>query len=100
VDAARLRDHVARPGAFNPHPGPWWEGSAPLERAKGLLLAQQHQEIAGLERQQRVVAELVLLELVAEQATREGTAEADPGPGGYAPGDTQEFGAVRVTSLE
>ena len=29
---------------------------------------------------------------VAEQATREGTAEADPGRVGYAPGDTQEFG--------
>ena len=32
---------------------------------------------------------------VAEQATREGTAEADPGSVGYAPGDTQEFGAIR-----
>ncbi len=31
---------------------------------------------------------------VAEQAKREGTAEADPGSVGYAPGDTQEFGAV------
>jgi malate dehydrogenase (oxaloacetate-decarboxylating) len=33
---------------------------------------------------------------VAEQAKREGTAEADPGSVGYAPGDTQEFGAVRT----
>jgi malate dehydrogenase (oxaloacetate-decarboxylating) len=32
---------------------------------------------------------------VAEQATRDGTAKADPGSVGYAPGDTQEFGAVR-----
>src|ERR687893_1280690 len=32
---------------------------------------------------------------VAEQATREGAAEADPGSVGYAPGDTQEFGAIR-----
>ena len=32
---------------------------------------------------------------VAEQAKREGTAEADPGSVGYAPGDTQEFGAIR-----
>jgi malate dehydrogenase (oxaloacetate-decarboxylating) len=31
---------------------------------------------------------------VAEQATREGTADADPGALGYAPGDTQEFGAL------
>ena len=32
---------------------------------------------------------------VAEQATREGAAEADPGSVGSAPGDTQEFGAIR-----
>jgi malate dehydrogenase (oxaloacetate-decarboxylating) len=32
---------------------------------------------------------------VAEQAKREGTAEADPGSVGYAPGDTTEFGAIR-----
>jgi malate dehydrogenase (oxaloacetate-decarboxylating) len=32
---------------------------------------------------------------VAAQATREGSAVADPGSRGYAPGDTQEFGAVR-----
>jgi malate dehydrogenase (oxaloacetate-decarboxylating) len=32
---------------------------------------------------------------VAAQAKREGTAEADPGSLGYAPGDTQEFGALR-----
>jgi hypothetical protein len=32
---------------------------------------------------------------VAEQAKREGAAGADPGSLGYAPGDTQEFGAVR-----
>ncbi len=32
---------------------------------------------------------------VAAQATREGTAEADPGSVGYAPGDTTEFGAIR-----
>jgi malate dehydrogenase (oxaloacetate-decarboxylating) len=32
---------------------------------------------------------------VAEQAKREGAAEADPGAIGYAPGDTQEFGAIR-----
>jgi malate dehydrogenase (oxaloacetate-decarboxylating) len=32
---------------------------------------------------------------VAEQAKREGSAEADPGTRGYAPGDTQEFGALR-----
>jgi malate dehydrogenase (oxaloacetate-decarboxylating) len=32
---------------------------------------------------------------VAEQAKREGTAEADPGSVGYAPGDTKEFGAIR-----
>jgi malate dehydrogenase (oxaloacetate-decarboxylating) len=32
---------------------------------------------------------------VAEQAKREGTAEADPGSVGYAPGDTTEFGALR-----
>ena len=32
---------------------------------------------------------------VAEQATREGRAEADPGTRGYAPGDTPEFGALR-----
>jgi malate dehydrogenase (oxaloacetate-decarboxylating) len=32
---------------------------------------------------------------VAEQAKREGTAKADPGSVGYAPGDTQEFGAIR-----
>jgi malate dehydrogenase (oxaloacetate-decarboxylating) len=32
---------------------------------------------------------------VAEQAKREGAAEVDPGTRGYAPGDTQEFGAVR-----
>src|SRR5262245_41498792 len=32
---------------------------------------------------------------VAEQAKREGTAEAEPGSVGYAPGDTQEFGAIR-----
>ncbi len=32
---------------------------------------------------------------VAAQATREGTAEADPGSVGYAPGDTTEIGAVR-----
>jgi malic enzyme len=31
---------------------------------------------------------------VAEQAKREGTADADPGSLGYAPGDTQEFGAL------
>ena len=31
---------------------------------------------------------------VAEQATREGSAVADPGSRGYAPGDTQEFGAL------
>jgi hypothetical protein len=31
---------------------------------------------------------------VAEQATREGSAKADPGSIGYAPGDTQEFGAL------
>jgi malate dehydrogenase (oxaloacetate-decarboxylating) len=31
---------------------------------------------------------------VAEQAKREGSAEADPGTRGYAPGDTQEFGAL------
>src|SRR5262245_41132870 len=31
---------------------------------------------------------------VAEQAKREGSAEVDPGTRGYAPGDTQEFGAV------
>ena len=33
---------------------------------------------------------------VAEQATREGSAVADPGERGYAPGDTQEFGALRA----
>ena len=32
---------------------------------------------------------------VAAQATREGTAEADPGSVGYAPGDTTEIGAIR-----
>jgi malate dehydrogenase (oxaloacetate-decarboxylating) len=32
---------------------------------------------------------------VAEQAKREGADQADPGERGYAPGDTQEFGAVR-----
>ncbi len=32
---------------------------------------------------------------VAEQAKREGSAIADPGAIGYAPGDTQEFGAIR-----
>ncbi len=32
---------------------------------------------------------------VAEQAKREGSAVADPGSRGYAPGDTQEFGAIR-----
>jgi malate dehydrogenase (oxaloacetate-decarboxylating) len=32
---------------------------------------------------------------VAEQAKREGTAEADPGSVGYAPGDTTEFRAIR-----
>ncbi|MGH3100434.1 MAG: NAD(P)-dependent malic enzyme, partial [Thermoleophilia bacterium] len=32
---------------------------------------------------------------VAEQATREGAAGADPGAIGYAPGDTQEFGTLR-----
>jgi malate dehydrogenase (oxaloacetate-decarboxylating) len=32
---------------------------------------------------------------VAEQATREGAAEADPGSIGYARGDTQEFGTIR-----
>src|SRR5215216_2422731 len=32
---------------------------------------------------------------VADQATREGSAVADPGSRGYAPGDTQEFGALR-----
>jgi malic enzyme len=32
---------------------------------------------------------------VAEQATREGAAGADPGSIGYAPGDTREFGAPR-----
>jgi malate dehydrogenase (oxaloacetate-decarboxylating) len=32
---------------------------------------------------------------VAEQAKREGSAEADPGTRGYAPGDTQDFGALR-----
>jgi malate dehydrogenase (oxaloacetate-decarboxylating) len=31
---------------------------------------------------------------VAEQATREGAAEVDPGRLGYAPGDTQEFAAI------
>jgi hypothetical protein len=31
---------------------------------------------------------------VAEQATREGSAEADPGRLGYAPGDTQEFTSI------
>jgi malate dehydrogenase (oxaloacetate-decarboxylating) len=33
---------------------------------------------------------------VAEQAKREGAAKADPGSIGYAPGDTQEFGALRL----
>src|ERR1700754_2836975 len=32
---------------------------------------------------------------VAEQPTREGSAVADPGSVGYAPGDTQEFAAIR-----
>jgi malate dehydrogenase (oxaloacetate-decarboxylating) len=32
---------------------------------------------------------------VVEQAKRDGSAVADPGQIGYAPGDTQEFGAVR-----
>ena len=32
---------------------------------------------------------------VVEQAKRDGSAIADPGQIGYAPGDTQEFGAVR-----
>jgi malate dehydrogenase (oxaloacetate-decarboxylating) len=32
---------------------------------------------------------------VAEQAKLEGSAKADPGAIGYAPGDTQEFGAIR-----
>jgi malate dehydrogenase (oxaloacetate-decarboxylating) len=34
-------------------------------------------------------------EAVAEQAKREGAAEADPGSIGYARGDTQDFGAIR-----
>jgi malate dehydrogenase (oxaloacetate-decarboxylating) len=33
---------------------------------------------------------------VAAQATREGAASADPGSIGYAPGDTQEFGAIHL----
>jgi len=37
----------------------------------------------------------VAWEREAEQATREGSAGADPGAIGYAPGDTQEFGAIR-----
>jgi malate dehydrogenase (oxaloacetate-decarboxylating) len=32
---------------------------------------------------------------VAEQATREGSAKADPGSVGYAPGDTREFTAIQ-----
>ncbi len=33
---------------------------------------------------------------VADQAKREGSANVDPGSIGYAPGDTQEFGSIRL----
>ena len=81
---------------------PWSWTSLSCSLSARRALADFHEELARRElREDHIIPSPfnrdvpnAVANAVAEQAKREGSAVADPGSRGYAPGDTQEFGTI------